>query len=882
MASIAISLKVDDKGTVVVKKFTDKTVDKVKQMSDKSIGHVKRLSAKFAKGLGGAVSKVGKALMNLKTLAIGALAGWGLTKVLGEFATFESALVDMGKVTSESYDSIKKKIMELPSALGSATELTRGYYNVISAGVKGAANQLDTLTTASKQAKTAHADQAQVILGLTSVMDAFKVKSMEAADTLQIMEKTGKTTVSQLIPVIGELSSGSAALGISLDAMGASFAAVTLQSGGTEKAATQYKALLTSLLAPTKEMTDLLSKYGGAQNAIKKIGFGGVLKLIKDQTKGSAEATKKLLGSVEAYLGFLGASANNMQTYNQNLEEQKNKTGAVDKAWKDYMKTLNAIWDTFKNTIGKQVILIGEKLASAIKLAVTRLSELLKKHREFITLKFEGWINNAIGGMASFIEGISYMVQSLADLNILLHDSKSLLAGLGSGLIDVAIALELVRENNLRVKAVLFGLKETFPVLTEMQDRFDEIGVKSAIASMKAEGLKQKFESYAAAMRGVAKSVRGLITEETAAGESSKTLSELHDAMVKKMEANTKTAATNMATVWKDKIVIIDGVYTNIKEKVEVPMTVKIEDQATQPLRVIQEQAEQTEQAVSKGTTISVVDQATPVLRNIQAEIAKIKSKTVTVAVKTKFTGEGSSTLPLSEKIKELDTSIQSFASKVSATTAKSKVKFSATGAGGEGQTISSAMQQIENGWKGTAAKIENIVPVMSIDNSPALRAIKEATRAYEAYVANVIHAQAEYRAPHAPVVHQHWLDVLAWKLKEARITLEREVGLLGQYYEDYPLPQGSYARGIDYVPATGIYQLHQGEIVIPPQQSAQIRDQARVSSYSKSSSTTIVKIESGAFPINIPPNAAPQNTQDWRYITREVIIPELKKAAYT
>ena len=354
--TIGIELSVTDKGSVVVKKFSKNTVDTVKKMSDRSIGHVKRLCAKFTTGLGSAIQKVSRALLSMKTMAMGALAGWGITKVMGEFATFESALADMGKVTDESFSSIQKKIMKLPASLGSATELVKGYYQVISAGVKGAVNQMDTLVTASKLAKTAHAAQESVIIGLSSVMDAFKVSSNTAADAIQTMEKTGKTTVGGLIPIIGEISSSSAALGLNLEEMAAGFAAITLQSGGTEKAATQFKALMVSLISPTKEMAGLLSKYGGAQAAIKEIGFGGVMKMIARATGGNATQTKELLGSTEAYLGFLSASANDMQTYNQNLEEQKNKTGAVDKAWKDYMKTLNAIWGTFKNTIGKQAI----------------------------------------------------------------------------------------------------------------------------------------------------------------------------------------------------------------------------------------------------------------------------------------------------------------------------------------------------------------------------------------------------------------------------------------------------------------------------------------------------------------------------------------------
>ena len=752
MSSIAISLEVDDKGSVVVKKFTNKTVSKVKQMSDKSIGHVKRLSAKFTKTLGGAIGKVGRALTSLKTLAIGALAGWGVTKVLGEFATFETALVDMGKVTSESYDSIKKKIMELPPELGSATELTRGYYNVISAGVKGAANQLDTLTTASKQAKTAHADQAQVILGLTSVMDAFKVESMGAADTLQIMEKTGKTTVGQLIPVIGELSSGSAALDISLDAMGAAFAAVTLQSGGTEKAATQYKALLTSLLAPSEEMTNLLSRYGGAQEAIKQIGFGGVLELIKNKTKGNAAATKKLLGSVEAYLGFLGASANNMQTYNQNLEEQKNKTGAVDKAWKDYMKTLNAVWDTFKNTIGKQLIEIGEKLAPAIKKVIERTGEWLKANKKLITGTIGGWIENIISIMGKLKDNI--------------------------------------------------------------QSTFDRVQIWYY---MNEDLIKSKIKEFIERFIGACETLVPVIEKITG------------------------------AVKWLVKKFISLGEHLGI----------------------------------TAAKIVGFFEKAWNKISGFVTKIKNLASKPITIV--TKFLGKGSSTLPLSEKVKEVDTLIQNYASKVSATTAESKVKFTATGAGEGKMSASGAITKVQNDWNKTAASIESNVPKATIDVSPAVAAIQKVEDHYHTVVGRILHTMARTQyfinragmsAMGAGFAHRAMgamMEGFRDVLDRAKFIKKIEIELIGQYYEKHP----GYAAGTDYVPRTGLYELHQGEIVIPPQQSNQIRNQ-KGSSKSISSNTTV-----GDVHVHIPPNAAPQSAQDWRYITREVIIPELKKAVY-
>lgn len=839
--SIAISLEVNDNGTVVVKKFSNDTVKEVKSMSDKSVGHVEKLSAKFTKGLGGAVSGVGRALTSLKTLAVGALAGWGVTQVLGEFATFESALVDMGKVTSESYDSIKNKIMELPPELGSATELTRGYYQVISAGVEGAANQLDTLTTSSKLAKTAHADQAEVITGLTSIMDSFGVESMAAAEAMQMMEKTGKTTVAGLIPVIGELSSGSAALGIDLDEMSAAFSAVTLSSGGTEKAATQYKALLTSLLAPTQGMTDLLAKYGGAQNAIKEIGFGGVLKLIKDETGGNAEATKKLVGSVEAYLGFLSASGDNMATYNSNLEEQKDKTGSVDKAWKDYTATLNAMWETFKNTIGKQVIEIGEKLAPAIKKVIKITGDWLAKNKDFITLKFEDWINGALEGMAGFIEGAADVVEGLYGLKSAVHEATSFLAAMGAVLVDVAAALLLLDPINA-YQAAVHGFRDTFPVLAEMRDKFDALGVSQAESALKAQNSQEKFAGYADKMRDVAADVRALTTTQDKMGTSIGTVT---------------TASTNAVREMADKVGkdfdYIDGKWVEISETFKDPILIGIDDQATVPIQEIQTKAEAMQDVVGKSIIMSVDDKATNTLKNIQEEIAKIKDKTVTITiiektkVNTEFIGEGSDAKPLTEKASEMTSVVTKYGDTVNAMDIVAKTQFNAIGAGDTEMPASDAMNQLEKGWRGCVESMETNIAAPRVDVREIIEAIK------------MLMELADWLA----VFTSARLDPGSYA------TMSRYKEMYDKLFEK---TMGSFATGTDYVPKTGPYQLHQGEIVIDPVTADRIRNTKTI----KNTNTNV-----GDVHIHVPASAAPQNAQDWRSITRDVIIPELKRAAY-
>jgi hypothetical protein len=96
---------------------------------------------------------------------------------------------------------------------------------------------------------------------------------------------------------------------------------------------------------------------------------------------------------------------------------------------------------------------------------------------------------------------------------------------------------------------------------------------------------------------------------------------------------------------------------------------------------------------------------------------------------------------------------------------------------------------------------------------------------------------------------------------------MEELANLPGMVSPDYVpnVDTGGYALGTPYVPRTGIYKLHQSEVVLNPDEAAKYR--------AGQMGTTI-----GDVHINIPAGAAPQSASDWRNITRNYIVPELRK----
>jgi len=392
---LKFTLTVDDQGSIKINRF-GKTADDV-------AGKGSTFGAKMAaaaRGVGSLAADAATAAIKVGLLGGGmaafGVAAMGITKSVGKFAEFEVALNRVGNVSSESLEKVKQKIFELDPALGGATELTKGYYQVMSAGVTDSVKSMDLLVTASKAAKEANLEQGEVVRGMAALMGAYSGeidKASMAADTLYTIEKLGITSVGELIPYIGNLANLSASAGLSLDEMAASLAQVTASGAGTSIATTQLQALLKGMLDPSKELTEVFKQYGGVQKAIADLGFAGVLQKIKEAAGGTAAGYLQLFGQAEAVQAILQLQKNDFGDLNTKLGEMEKKTGAAESAWGRYKETLSAIWDTFKNTIGNQLILIGEKLAPKIKEVVELCGEWLEANRDIITQDIGEWVS---------------------------------------------------------------------------------------------------------------------------------------------------------------------------------------------------------------------------------------------------------------------------------------------------------------------------------------------------------------------------------------------------------------------------------------------------------------------------------------------------------
>ena len=305
-----------------------------------------------------------------------------MTKSLEEFKNYETALIDMAKVTDQSFGVMDDKIMSLNSNLGDSTDLMKGYYQVISAGVTEPKAALELLITAAKASKAAHLDQSEVIKALTKVMRGFagEIKSTEeAADLLFTTEKLGQTTVAELVPIIGDMAKISKEVGISHTEMAAALALITQTAGSTSNAATQYRGVLLGLLRPNEKLTELVTKYGYESGVamVKSLGFSRSLNLIK---RGAADASiqiGKLFRSSEGMLGLASLSESDFERYNELIVEMGEGAGSSAEAFDRFLESAQAVDDELETNFKRLLIEIGEYADPFAKAIKTMMSDAL-------------------------------------------------------------------------------------------------------------------------------------------------------------------------------------------------------------------------------------------------------------------------------------------------------------------------------------------------------------------------------------------------------------------------------------------------------------------------------------------------------------------------
>jgi TP901 family phage tail tape measure protein len=421
----------------------------IQQSSQKISSQLSRLSSISGRVLG--------------VLGIGGLTGT-IYKSIGAFSAFEDSMKEISTLISgdatKAVAGYAASIKKLSAESGKSTgELSKGLYQIISAGTKGtedAAGAMNLLNIAQKAATAGVSNTFAAVDALTTTLNSYNRTTEDAAKFSDIMfttVKLGKTTFNELAAKIGMVAATAANANVDFGELNAGIAQLTKGGLNTATAITSLNALIVAMLKPSKELDAAVMKLGKGYSSVGdmlgKEGLGGVMKFLNEQTGGNAEAMGKLIPSVEGARAAAILAGGGFSEFEKTLASFKNTTGATEEAYGKMTETFTFKLQQFRAKMELMFLEIGEKLMPIVMGMLDDISKWFEANsgkivayvQEFATAALEMLrflVNHAdtiIKVMAAIwvTEKVASFTASILDLTRAFGGLKQVMATLGAG-----------------------------------------------------------------------------------------------------------------------------------------------------------------------------------------------------------------------------------------------------------------------------------------------------------------------------------------------------------------------------------------------------------------------------------------------------------------
>ena len=356
---------------------------------DKGLAAGQSKMKSFATGLG----KMSKAMMMGTTLPIAAM-GVAVTKMAMDFETQMTdvfTLMDDATIKSKDWS---QAVLDLSREVPQSTEvLSRGLYNVVSAGID-AASAMDVLKVAAKAASAGLADTDISVKAITAVLNAYNLEASEAENVSDILFTTvryGVTTFPELASAIGRVISTASAANVSFEEVGASLITMTKAGMSTDEAVTALNQVIMNFLSPTDQAVAAAAKVGYRLDAVtlSTKGLGGAMAeliesfgitiddLVELERQGysdeemfdalavrtgiSASAFAEVFGNIRALKGAFALMSNEGLNFAEAQEQMAGKSNAMSDAFAKQAETTKFAFDLAMSSVKATMVELGQK-----------------------------------------------------------------------------------------------------------------------------------------------------------------------------------------------------------------------------------------------------------------------------------------------------------------------------------------------------------------------------------------------------------------------------------------------------------------------------------------------------------------------------------------
>jgi len=300
----------------------------------------------------------------MSTLAIG-----GMALAVKESAEFNKsfALISTSiTAAGEDLDAYRTDVLNYATtSVKSLSDITGALYTAAQAGIKYT-DSIDFIAKAEELAVANNANLNTTVDLLTGTMNAYGFKISDLAHINDVFFQStliGKQTIDELGQSMGQVVGIAANSGVSFEQLSAAIATLTAKGMDTANAITGVKAVITTIVAPSKEAADAAKELGlnFSLSELSAKGLDGMLAEIILKTGGSKEAMAKLFTEVRAMNGAFLLTGDGGKFFNDSLQQIINSTGASEVAYQKMVVTFANQTQILLNLAKTTLIDIGTK-----------------------------------------------------------------------------------------------------------------------------------------------------------------------------------------------------------------------------------------------------------------------------------------------------------------------------------------------------------------------------------------------------------------------------------------------------------------------------------------------------------------------------------------
>lgn len=372
-------------------------------------------------------------------LALGAVAvGVGI-KATKMAAAYQQSLNMVQALTGSSTSQMRYYDQAVKSLAISAgvgpTALTKGLYNVMSAGYRGA-EAVQVLTLATQDSKIGMTDAATTTDALTNILRSFSVKAQDATRVNGEMLETvtlGKSTFEQYASVIVKSASAAVQFHVSMETMNAAWATMTSSGIRAAQASTDFQASIKVMYGNIGTVTKALEKNGIAfdENKFNTMSYGDKVVYLNNALQQAVDKHVKITGVTLQASQAISTIANHIGDYNNNLKTLSDRQAMANKtaqAWAITQSGFNQQWSRFQAAIDVFMIRLGTVLLPYLSSFMQTISNHLGDLNNLVD-----WISNFIGWVQKGGPAVSALTTAFTTLAIAVAGLKlaSVLTALG-------------------------------------------------------------------------------------------------------------------------------------------------------------------------------------------------------------------------------------------------------------------------------------------------------------------------------------------------------------------------------------------------------------------------------------------------------------------